>query len=106
MTDFSGPNLTLDQWEQKVGHAIRQVRIDAGYNQMELAERANLSRSTVQALEQGDGTRLRTVVAVLRALNRLDVFDSIMPHTGPTPLELLAESRRATTPQRVRKSAE
>lgn len=106
MTDFSGMNMSLDQWEQKIGDAIRQARIDAGYNQMELAERANLSRSTVQSLEQGDGTRLRTLVAVLRALDRLDVFDRLMPHTGPTPLELLAESRRATTPKRVRKSGE
>ena len=106
MTDFSGTNMSLTQWEQKIGDAIRHTRINAGYNQVELAERANLSRSTVQALEQGDGTRLRTLVAVLRALGRLDLFDSLLPQTGPTPLELLAESRRTTTPQRVRKSGE
>lgn len=106
MTDFSGLNLSLDEWEQKIGDAIRQARINAGYDQATLAERANLSRSTVQALEQGAGSRLRTLLAVLRALDRLDVFDSLMPDTGPTPLELLAESRRATTPQRVRKGGE
>ena len=55
MTDFSGLNFSLDQWEQRIGDAIRQARINAGYSQVELAERANLSRSTVQALEQGVG---------------------------------------------------
>lgn len=109
MTDFSGSVATLDDWEKRIGHAIRQARINAGYDQVALAERANLSRSTVQALENGAGTRLRTLLAVLRALDRLDVFDSLIPETGPTPLELLAEARRAdrrraTGPRRVRKS--
>lgn len=104
MTDFSGLNFSLDQWEQRIGDAIRQARINAGYSQVELAERANLSRSTVQALEQGVGARLRTLVAVLRALDRLEIFDSLMPHQGPTPLELLAASRKAALPQRVRTS--
>lgn len=98
--------MSLGLWEQKIGDAIRQARINAGYDQVTLAERANISRSTVQALEHGAGTRLRCLLAVLRALDRLDVFDSLMPDTGPTPLELLAESRRAATPQRVRKSGE
>lgn len=106
MTDFSGPNLTLGEWAQKIGHAIRQLRIEAGYDQIELAERANLSRSTVQSLEQGAGARLHTLLAALRALDRLDAFDGIMPEPEPTPLEVLAETRRSTTPQRRRRSTE
>ena len=97
-------NISLEEWEQRVGAAIRQARIDAGYDQIALAERANISRSAVQALEQGAGTRLRTLLAVLRALDRLDVFDSLMPDLGPTPLELLAQSRGVAAPQRVRKA--
>lgn len=104
MSDFSSSNLRLDQWERRIGEAIRQSRIDAGYDQVELAERANVSRSTVQSLEQGTGSRLRSLLAVLRALDRLDVFENLAPETGPTPLELLAESRRARTSRRVRKS--
>lgn len=104
MTVFSGTNQTLGEWEKQIGDALRQIRIDAGYDQVELAERANLSRSTVQGLEQGTGTRLHTLLSVLRALDRLDAFDNLMPETGSTPLEVLADSRRATKPQRRRKS--
>lgn len=104
MTEFPSSNISLDRWEQRVGDAIRQARIDAGYDQVALAERANVARSTVQALEQGTGSRLRSLLAVLRALDRLDVFESLMPDTGPTPLELLAETRRAAKPRRVRKN--
>ena len=103
MSEKSDSNTTLAEWEREIGEALRRLRIDAGYDQLELAERANLSRSTVQALEQGAGTRLYTLLAVLRALNRLDVFESIMPDPGPSPLEALAEARRAAGPQRRRR---
>ena len=103
MMDIPSAPLMLSEWEQQIGDAVRQLRIDAGYDQTALADRANVSRSAVQALEQGKGSRLLTVLAVLRALDRLDVFDAIMPLEGPTPLEALAAARRAAgKPQRHR----
>jgi len=105
MRDITSGAMTLSEWEQRIGDAVRQLRIAAGYDQATLADRANVSRSAVQSLEQGKGSRLQTVLAVLRALDRLDMFDAIMPIDGPTPLEALAASRRATAkPQRRRKT--
>jgi transcriptional regulator with XRE-family HTH domain len=96
---------TLAETEARLGAAIRQIRLDAGFDQVELATRANISRSAVQALEAGSGSRLRTLISALRALDRLDALDILTPATGPSPLELLAEARRnAKTPQRHRKS--
>ena len=94
---------TLGEWEQQVGNAVRQLRIAQGYDQIELAERANLSRSALQSLERGSGSRLHTLLAVLRALDRPDAFDSIMPDTEPSPLEVLARTQRQARPQRVRR---
>lgn len=105
MSGKTGTVETLDAWEGRVGEAVRRLRIEAGYDQAELAERANVSRSAVQGLEQGRGSRLRTVLAVLRALDRVDAFDAIMPPAGPTPLEALAAARRAgDVPRRVRRA--
>jgi transcriptional regulator with XRE-family HTH domain len=105
MIDTSGPNLTIGEWERQIGEAIRQLRISSGLGQVEPADRANLSRSSIQALEQGRGTRLRTVLAALRALDRSDAFESIMPEVGPTPLQILADAQREArrTHQRVSK---
>ncbi|MGV8852496.1 MAG: helix-turn-helix transcriptional regulator [Rhodoglobus sp.] len=103
MSENTRTNHTLAEWEQDIGNAFRQLRLEAGYAQAELAERANLSRSSVQALEQGAGSRLTTVLAILRALGRIDAFDSIMPDYGPSPLEALAEAQRQATPRRSRK---
>jgi transcriptional regulator with XRE-family HTH domain len=102
MTDIPS---TFAEIEVRLGRGIRQMRLDAGFDQIELASRANVSRSAIQALENGSGRRLRTLISALRALDRLDVLETLMPTAGPSPLELLAESRRALRPaQRNRKS--
>lgn len=101
MTDNS--RITLDEWESQLGDAVRQLRIDNDLSQAELAERANVSRSAVADLENGRGTRLATLLAVLRSLERTDVFDAVMPPKGPTPMQLLAASRGQRMPQRRRR---
>lgn len=83
--------------EARIGRALRDLRIDAGYSQDELAERTSLSRSAIQALESGAGSRLATLIRVLRALDRLDALDELTPRTGPTPMELLRAERRGRT---------
>ncbi len=102
MTDIQSTH-TLSEWEKLVGDAVRHMRITEGYDQIELAERANLSRSAVQSLERGTGSRLRTLLAVLRALDRMDAVADLTPDDDPSPLEVLAEVRRAAKPQRARK---
>lgn len=81
--------------ERRIGLAIRQWRIDAGLAQDELADRASLSRSAIQKLEAGRGSRVETLVRVLRALGRADALDALSPRTGPSPIEQLAAQRRA-----------
>jgi transcriptional regulator with XRE-family HTH domain len=102
MTDKA--RISLDEWESDIGDAVRQLRIDRDLSQAQLAERANLSRSAVADLENGRGTRLATLLAVLRTLERTDVFDAVMPPKGPTPMQLLAASRGERMPQRRRRA--
>lgn len=95
---------TLADWEQAIGEQLRLLRIEAGLDQLGLASAANLSRSAIQSLEQGRGSRLATVIAVLRALGREDLLEPLLPPVGPTPMELLrAERGRPPRPQRVRR---
>jgi transcriptional regulator with XRE-family HTH domain len=104
MSGYQGMQRTVGEWEQEIGVGLRRMRLDAGYDQSELADRANLSRSAIQSVEGGHGSRLATVVAVLRAMNRLDALDGILPDDGPSPLEMLAQAKRSSRPRRNRKS--
>lgn len=81
--------------EERLGAALRQWRIDQGYSQVELAERADLSRAAVHRLENGSGVSLGTFVGVLQALDQVDALDVFEPRTEPSPLEVLAQERKA-----------
>lgn len=96
-----------DAIESRLGRAVRQWRIDAGLTQDALADRASLSRSAVQQLEHGEGSRIETLVRVLRALDRVDALDALTPREGPSPIEQLAAERRtrSTAAPRVRRRA-
>lgn len=78
--------------EREVGEQIRRLRHDHGLDQLELARRADLSPSTVQSLEAGRGSTLRTLVRVLRALDADDALARIAPASAVSPLDVLRSS--------------
>lgn len=92
-----------DEIETRIGDAIRQWRIDVGYSQAEVAARASLSRDAVAALEAGAGSRLETLIRILRAIGRLDALDELTPRTGLSPIEQLEAQLRARAPRRARR---
>lgn len=99
------PGETVDEWLGRLGEQIRAVRIAMFWSQADLAEHANISLRSVQALESGAGSSLKTLVAVTRALERTDWLNEFDPR-GETlsPVELLRERRRQSKrPRRVRK---
>ena len=82
-------DVTTQDWERRIGDQVRALRIAALLGQDELAERANISVTTVQALERGSGSSLKTLIRVLRVLGRTEWLDGLDPRgDGPSPLEL------------------
>ena len=99
----AGSLRNTEEWEHRVGEQVRALRIAALLGQDELADRANVSVSTVQSLENGGGSSLKTLIRVARVLDRTDWLDSLNPvGDGPTPLEVLRQQQgRSPRPQRV-----
>lgn len=92
---MNGIPSTVDERELAIGSATRRWRVEAGHTQEDIAERAGISRSAVQGLERGTGSRLDTLIRVLRALGREDALDAFAVSDAPSPIELLAAQRRA-----------
>ena len=79
--------------EQHVGEQVRALRIAAGLDQAQLASSAGLSLGAVKNLEQGNGSTLRTLVRVTRALGRDDWLASLSPRVGVSPIDVLRARR-------------
>jgi transcriptional regulator with XRE-family HTH domain len=101
------PLLTTENWERRLGGEVRRLRQRRELTQAELAERANVSLSSIKYLEAGKGSSLATVVRVAKALEREDWLASFMPPESTiSPMALLRERQRSEqrSPARVRHS--
>ncbi|WP_309713999.1 helix-turn-helix domain-containing protein [Pseudolysinimonas sp.] len=98
------PRVTTAEAESLLGEQLRRLRIDSGITQEELADRSDLSVKSVRALETGEGSRLSTLIRVLRVLDREDWLDDLHPEPEVSPMRLLRESRGERPRRRVRRS--
>jgi transcriptional regulator with XRE-family HTH domain len=97
--------LTNPQIEQELGKRLKARRLDLNLSQAQAAERSGLSRRTITAIENGKGSTLATLIALLRALQALDTLEGFLPDPGPSPLllaKLQAEPRKyASKPRKT-----
>lgn len=71
----------------EVGGSVRRWRLMQALKAEELAERAGISRSTLQKIERGDsGVSIGAVMSVMQALGQLDhiseAFDPLSTELG------------------------
>jgi len=92
-------NRTVHEWEAQLGAQVRAARIAADLDQATVAELADLSIGAVKNLEGGKGSSLKTLIRVLRVLDRTDWFDALAPPITISPLQMLAANRSATGPR-------
>ncbi len=86
-----------------VGHRLERHRIAADLTQAALAERAGVSKRTLERIEAGRGSELASLLRVLRALGLLGGVDALIPALPASPLEEL--ERRGRERRRVRARA-
>lgn len=86
------------------GKRIAGSRLNNNWTQAELANEAGVSKSTVEHIEKGQSTQLLNMVKILRALGFLNQFISIIPELGPSPMELLMQSKNLQKNKRKRAS--
>ena len=96
---------TTEELEAQLGLQIRALRLRRNVDQQALAERAGVALSALKNVESGKGSTLKTLLKVLRALDRLDWIGSLAPTISISPLQMLkqkaprqrASSRRTTS---------
>ncbi len=90
---------TTKEWEVELGQQVRALRLRQNHDQRALAERAGVALTALKNLESGKGATLKTLIKVLRALDRVDWLESLAPPVTISPLQMLKskpERRRAS----------
>ena len=74
-----------------LGGRLRDYRKAHGLSLDALAERSGLSALTIHKAEHGGNFTIRTLLRVLRALDRLEQLDAFLPPVPRSPLDLIDE---------------
>jgi transcriptional regulator with XRE-family HTH domain len=92
---------TTEEWEARIGAQVRAERLRRGIDQASLARAANISTPSLSALENGGGSRLATLVKVVRALDLEPWLDALAPVEDVSPLAMLRDRNRRAPRQRA-----
>jgi len=72
----------------EIGRRIEQMRLEQNLTQQQVADEVGLSRVSYRKLVAGAG-KFENVIAVLRALGRLDLVEQFVPEAAFSPMEQL-----------------
>jgi transcriptional regulator with XRE-family HTH domain len=93
---------TPKEWEAELGKQIRALRLRLDLDQKQLAERGGIALNAVKNLEYGKGATLRSLIQVLRILNRTDWLRTLAPTVSISPVQMLKTKapRQRASPRR------
>ena len=81
--------LTDDAVLAELGARIAGRRVELQLTQAAVAEQAGIAKRTLERMEAGLTSQLGTLVRVLRVLDAASGLDSLIPESGPRPMDLL-----------------
>ena len=79
---------TIEEFEADIGLQIKSLRLKLNIERATLALRAGCSVSALKNLESGNGSTLRALIAIVRALGREDWLRNVAPKATISPLNM------------------
>ena len=95
---------TPEELEALFGQQLRNLRIIRNLTQNELAERAGVALNAVKRLESGQTSTTKSLVKVLKALNRAEWLDTLAPQVTVNPLDKVIQKTPRQKVFRARKT--
>ncbi|SAK66661.1 XRE family transcriptional regulator [Caballeronia temeraria] len=94
-------NQTLGEMEADLGEKLKRLRLNKNWDQKTLAERAGVSVRALRNLEAGQGSTVKTLLSIVRALGRESWLQTVAPVATINPLTMTTRASqriRATSP--------
>jgi len=92
---------TLAELEIDLGEKLKRLRLNKNWDQKTLAARAGVSVRALRNIEGGQGSTVKTLLSVVRALGRESWLQTVAPVATVNPLTLTSRASkrvRATSP--------
>lgn len=93
-----------DELELKLGESLKSLRLLKNWDRQSLCERAGISMNALRHLESGAGATVKSLIRIVRALDREDWLGAIAPTVSINPLHM-GRSKRARLRARSRKNS-
>lgn len=94
----------------ELGKRIARRRIDLSVTQADLAQRAGVSKRTVERIEAGASAQMSSLIRIIRVLDLMQGLEGLVPATEPGPMATLKQKgkvrQRASSRKRSGGSAE
>ena len=91
-----------EEIEQTLGENLKRLRLQRGFSQQLLSNKAGISLNALKHLENGEGANIKTLIRVIRALGREDWIDSVAPAISINPLHMVPHKHtRMRAPRRI-----
>ncbi len=84
---------TPQELETKLGADIKMLRLQKNIDRKTLCARAGISVGALTHLEEGQGATMKTLIRVVRALDRQSWLEGIAPQVTVNPLHMLRDAR-------------
>ncbi|MBR1388410.1 MAG: helix-turn-helix transcriptional regulator [Prevotella sp.] len=99
MTDIYA--LTDSAILELIGQKLKEARVEQNISQKALAENCGLSAFSISQMENGHNTSLLSLVMVLRALNRLEIFAELFREKPLSPVAISEYMKKNPRRQRA-----
>jgi transcriptional regulator with XRE-family HTH domain len=86
--------LDPEELEVKLGENVRAARLQKNLDQISLAKQAGVSVTALKHLESGEGANIKTLVRVIRALNRQEWITQLAPIVSINPLHMVKQKHK------------
>lgn len=73
----------------ELGERLARRRLELQLTQAAVAEQAGVAKRTLERIESGASAQMSSLIRILRVLDGLPGLDSLLPETGPRPMDLL-----------------
>lgn len=95
MLDKSIHEATDREIAEEIGRRLRALRKARNLEIVDVAELADLDRSTISNAEHGKNPTLRTIIRLLRTYGRLGALESFIPEPEISPMQLIRQQKRS-----------